>query len=205
MHNYIVFATVCIYLPGVFTIHGRMPIFFHFQDLWSIIHNRPTCVASIPSTASRIMWRTWLPPGDRSPWTKWSVFFVGSCLRNFYFGSTKFKMQRLEHPTWVAVGGAMDKLETPSLFFLLGKAMGKSSGWACQAWGFFCVWWPVCFREVGFIWEDEAFHVDSGARIVHRTIEPFNFMMFPLLKISPLVSVWSTVLHDPWGLIIMKV
>lgn len=137
MHNYIVFATVCIYLPGVFTIHGRMPIFFHFQDPWSIIHNRPTCVASIPSTASRIMWRTWLPPGDRSPWTKWSVFFVGSCLRNFYFGSTKFKMQRLEHPTWVAVGGAMDKLETPSLFFLLGKAMGKSSGEHVKPEGFF--------------------------------------------------------------------
>ena len=144
MHDCIVFATVCIYLPGVFTIHGRKPIFLHFQDLWSIIHNRPTCVASIPSTASRIMWRTRLPPGDRSLWTKWSVVFVGSCLRDFYFGSTKFKIQRLEHPTWVAVGGAMDKLETPSLFFLVGKSYGEVIRVSMSSLKVFCVWW-ICF------------------------------------------------------------
>ncbi len=98
----------CIYIPCVFTIHGRMSIFLHFQDLWSTIHNRPTCVGSIPSTASRIMWRTWLLLGDRS-------------------------LQRLAviapNMSSTAVGRAMDKLETLGLFFLLGKVMGKSSRW----------------------------------------------------------------------------
>lgn len=99
MHNYIVFATVCIYLPGVFTIHGRMPILFPFPGPVEYNPQQANVCRQHPKYSFADNVEDLAATRGPVAVAKWSVFFVGSCLRNFYFGSTKFKMQRLEHPT----------------------------------------------------------------------------------------------------------